>query len=82
MSRFEVQHRYSSWRDGQRFGPWTKGDVIELSDDDAAWVNRDSEGALAPVESPSIPVEDVPAPAEEPERPNRQHKSARTRGPA
>lgn len=47
MNRYTVNHSYRSRRDGQDFGPWSKGDEVELSDGDAEWVERDSPGTLA-----------------------------------
>lgn len=46
MTEFEVLHAYRASRDGRQFGPWKPGDVVELAEDDAAWVNRDSPGCL------------------------------------
>ncbi len=45
-THYKVQHAYQSFRDGQQFGPWQAGDRLELSEADAAWVNRDSPGCL------------------------------------
>lgn len=47
-ARYEVQHPYAAQRDGERFGPWAKGETVELGPDTAAWVNRDSPGCLKP----------------------------------
>jgi len=40
--RYRVMHRYGS----STYGPWVEGDHVELNEDQAAWVNRDSEGTL------------------------------------
>lgn len=48
MTAFEVARPYRSWRDGRVFGPWQAGEVVDLDDADADWINRDSPGALAP----------------------------------
>lgn len=42
MPRYRVEHRYSS----SGGGPWIEGDHVELSEEEASWVNRDSEGTL------------------------------------
>lgn len=44
MPKYAVQWRYSSGS----FGPWAEGEVIDLSDEDAEIVNRDSPGVLVP----------------------------------
>lgn len=49
MGKYEVNHRYQSYRDGAQYGPYEPGTVIDLDDVDAEWVNRDSPGALSPV---------------------------------
>lgn len=46
MARYHVDHRYSSGT----FGPWIEGDHVELSPEEATWVNRDSEGTLSLVD--------------------------------
>lgn len=68
MPLFAVQHAYAASRDGQRLGPWAKGDEVELDADVAAFVEVDSPGALAPVKA-------EPKAA----KPNRQHQSAKNR---
>lgn len=78
MGDYTVQHNYRSTRDGQEFGPWTAGDVVQLDQADADWVNRDSPGALTAAEP-------APAPEPAPERqakatPNRQQRGSRNRG--
>lgn len=66
MARFTVQHKYASSHNGRQFGPWVKGEEIDLDAPDAEWVERDSPGALEPAE------------AEKPKL-NRQHAPAKTR---
>lgn len=71
MAQYTVQHRYSAYRDGIRFGPWDKGDTIDLSEADADWINRDSEGCVAPVKLAAAKTADP--------SPDRQHKGGRSR---
>jgi hypothetical protein len=42
MPRYRVEHRYGS----NTFGPWVEGDHVELSEEEAEWVNHDSGGTL------------------------------------
>jgi hypothetical protein len=42
MPRYRVEHRYAS----STHGPWVEGDHVELSEEEAEWVNHDSEGTL------------------------------------
>lgn len=86
MTAYTVRHNYSSFRDGQQFGPWTAGTRIELEPADADWVNRDSPGCLELEEPPAVgdPDEEPPAPAPK-ERaakpsPDRQHRGGANRG--
>lgn len=46
MARYHVDHRYAS----STFGPWVEGDHVELSPEEAKWVNHDSEGTLTLVD--------------------------------
>ena len=46
MRRFKLTRDYKAVRDGRQFGPWVTGEQVELADDDSAWVERDSPGAL------------------------------------
>lgn len=70
MPAYRVNHNYRA----AHHGPWVKGDTVELTEADAEWVNRDSEGALSlVVEKPAKP-EMPPRPAE-----NRQHASTHHR---
>lgn len=78
MARYVVAHSYSSYRDGQKFGPWPAGQVIELAEDDAAWVCRDSPGALTSEAVPEV-VEELPAERQKPPTRDRQHRASRNR---
>lgn len=49
MARYTVGHGYTASRDGKQLGPWAAGDEVELDDAEAAWVERDSPGALAAI---------------------------------
>jgi hypothetical protein len=44
MPKFIVLHKYRS----DTFGPWEPGAVIELTEEQAAWVQHDSPGCLMP----------------------------------
>ena len=73
MAEYTFGWAYTARRDGITFGPYEAGQVTELDDADAEWINRDSPGIL-----------DQPEPEPEPERqaepkPNRQAKPARNR---
>ncbi|WP_328465528.1 hypothetical protein OHA21_43825 [Actinoplanes sp. NBC_00393] len=48
MAKFTVNHAYKASRDGQQLGPWKPGDVVDLEQADADWVNRDSPGCMSP----------------------------------
>ncbi len=50
MTRFKVNHHYGSNNNGQQYGPWRVGTVVDVADDEAAWINRDSPGTLSPDE--------------------------------
>jgi hypothetical protein len=64
MGTWKLNHAYESYRDGIRFGPWAKGDLVNLDDADAAWVERDSAGALSKVDDKKVPEGPaVPVPA-------------------
>jgi hypothetical protein len=76
MAQYAVVHAYTAQRDGQRFGPWQAGDVIDLDPADADWVNRDSPGCLQPADA-------APAEGAERQKPasrDRQHRGGQTRG--
>lgn len=79
MPLYVVQHRYSSYRDGQRFGPWEAGEKVDLRDEDAAWINRDSEGCVAP-HKPEPEPEPKTAARQQPAAKDRQHRGGSTRG--
>lgn len=76
MPQYNVQHRYRSYRDGQQFGPWQAGETVELDVADAEWVNRDSEGCLAPVEA----AEEKPGGRQQTKAADRQHRGGSNRG--
>lgn len=58
MARYKVGHNYAASRDGRRLA-FTEGEVVEVDDNDAAFVEVDSPGALVAVDG-----EDSPAPVE------------------
>lgn len=64
MPRYVIQHRYQSTRDGTLWGPYDAGQEIDLREDDAGWLERDSPGLLKPFTEPE-PVPE-PEPVEEP----------------
>jgi hypothetical protein len=81
MPQYQLKHAYTSRRDGRTFGPWAVGDVVDLDQDDADWIDRDSPGAL------TTPAAADPEPEPEPEAeraakptPNRQRKGGPNRG--
>lgn len=45
--RYTVNHPYTASRDGRTFGPWDKGETVELDQADAEWIERDSPGVLS-----------------------------------
>jgi hypothetical protein len=59
MKRYLVTRYYRS-----HIGEFQKGKVLELEDDLAAWMNRDSKGVLELI-PPNPPAEIVAAPAPE-----------------
>jgi hypothetical protein len=65
MGEYQVNHRYTSKRDGINFGPYEPGATVELLDADAEWVNRDSPGTLTPVTELELIAEDEAADASE-----------------
>lgn len=67
MTQYKVARVYAAYRDGIHYGPYTPGEVVELDDELAAWMNRDSPELLEEVR-------------EMPPTPNRQvRKSPKTR---
>lgn len=56
MARYTVGHSYAASRDGKQLGPWVAGDEVELDDAEAAWVERDSPGALVAIAKPARAV--------------------------
>jgi hypothetical protein len=80
MPEFTVAHAYRSSRDGQPFGPWKPGDVVELLDADAEWVNRDSPGCLLTFPAPASTPEAEPAARAKPAGRDRQHRGGANRG--
>lgn len=74
MPGYQVIHAYRATRDGQQFGPWKKGEVVELTEHDADWVNRDSPGCLtAAAAEGEAPARQKQAGAD------RQHRGGRNR---
>lgn len=49
MPRYVTRHGYGSKYGEGYLGPWESGIEVELSEEEAAWVNRDSPGCLAGV---------------------------------
>lgn len=76
MPRYTVTQRYGSYRDGVRYGPYAKGDTVELTEPEAEWINRDAPGTLAE-EAAAKPKTAEP---DGKTGPNRAHKPAANRG--
>lgn len=54
MPRYTVNQNYCAERSDSSltvFGPWAAGDVVEVDEVDAEWVNADSAGTLSPAVS-------------------------------
>lgn len=51
MGLYVVNHAYSANSGGKAIGGWSGGETVELEDDLAAWVNRDSECTLTAVDA-------------------------------
>jgi len=49
MGRYIVKRRYSARGPRAQLGPWPIGVEVDMSTEDAEWVNRDSPGVLEPV---------------------------------
>lgn len=72
MPPYTVRHAYAAYRDGRKFGPWRTGEVVDLTTEEAAMVNADSPGALAPPARrtrPPAPPATVPATPQTPPAP-------------
>ena len=69
MPRYTVQHRYFAIDNGQPFGTYEPGTTVDLDEDRAEWINRDSPGTLAPELSVAEPVatEELPADEDQPD---------------
>lgn len=64
MGTYKLNGSYEAYRDGVRFGPWVKGDLVNLDEADAEWVERDSPGVLGKVADKKAPdAPGVPVPA-------------------
>lgn len=49
MAAYMVQQEYASrGPDGQGLGPWQPGQVVDLAESVAGWVDNDAPGTLAP----------------------------------
>lgn len=46
MRRFKLTRSYKAVRDGTQYGPWPAGHQVELTGEEAEWIDRDSPGAL------------------------------------
>ena len=75
MPFYTVQHRYGSRNGEQTFGPWEAGETVDLTEDEADWVNRDSAGCLelAKPDAPKRPERQQPKAAD------RQHRGGSNR---
>lgn len=69
MARYKLNHRYAT----QDLGPWDAGTEIELTDNEAAQVERDSPGAITV-------IADEPAETAEPKS-NRAKRGAQSGEP-
>lgn len=49
--KYHVNWRYASVYKNQPLGPWNAGQEVELDDETAEFVQRDSPGVLSPVEA-------------------------------
>lgn len=74
MPRYIVVHGYAANHNGRGFGPWVPGEEIELDEADAAWVDRDSPGALAEA-VPAVPQPAAKAEARPARRPGGRRSS-------
>lgn len=46
MGAYRLTGHYFAVDNGERFGPWEEGEVVDLEPDRAEWINRDSPGVL------------------------------------
>ena len=59
MPRYTVNQNYRAERSDATltvFGPWAAGDVVEVDEADAEWVNADSAGTLSPAPAKAKPA--------------------------
>lgn len=60
MPEYKATRVYASYRDGVHYGPYTPGEVVELTEEIAEWIERDSPGLLEEVrEMPPTPNRQV-----------------------
>jgi hypothetical protein len=55
VPKFIVVHQYRS----DTFGPWEPGAVVELTEEQAAWVEHDSPGCLMPAHEDNTVTDEV-----------------------
>lgn len=67
MPRYTVQHSYKAYRDGRLLGPWEVDTEIEVDEADAEWINRDSPGTLAGLDTEPDPAAEEEGPEAEEE---------------
>lgn len=65
--RHRITHRYTSMRDGNRYGPWAAGSVVDLDPDEAAWINVDSPGTCVSDEPEALELAAVQTKSSGPE---------------
>lgn len=84
MPRYTIQRSYASAHNTKVYGPWEAGEVIELEQHIAEWVDRDSPGVLAPVvDEPEESETSEPPVAETRQRKpsrDRQYRTGQNRG--
>lgn len=71
MPRYAVTQNYSAERVGHdlvQFGPWSKGDEVEVDEADAEWINADSAGTLKPAAKSSKAAAPKSSPAKPKDR--------------
>lgn len=86
VTAYTVNRKYTARRDGALLGPWDAGQEVDLADELAEWVNRDSPGVLTPASRPKAKPAAAPEPVAEDDGeraqkpvPNRQHRGGRNR---